>query len=271
MADARGPRILLVGCGNMGHAMLAGWMNMPDRPEAVVVEPAEPLRDWAAETGATAVASAGEIPPGFSPEAVVLAVKPQMMADVLPDYRRFPDACFVSIAAGTTMAALARGLGDVAIARCMPNTPAAIGRGVFGFTANAHTTDAQRALVRRLLEPGGTVFEVEDEAMIDRITAVSGSGPAYLFHFIEAMAAAARAVGLPEDVAEEAARQTVFGAAALAEGSPEDAAALRKAVTSPGGTTAAALSVLMGEDRLTRLMTEAVQAAFDRAQDLGKG
>jgi pyrroline-5-carboxylate reductase len=209
-------RLLLVGCGNMGHAMLAGWMRLPEAPEVVVVEPADALRARAAAAGAIAVASATEIPAPFSPDAVILAVKPQLMAQVLPDYRRFEAACFVSIAAGTTMAALGEGLGGAAIVRCMPNTPAAIGRGVFGFTANPRTTAAQRALVRRLLEPSGTVFELADETMIDRITAVSGSGPAYLFHFIEALTAAARAVGLPDDVASEAARQTVFGAAALA-------------------------------------------------------
>lgn len=263
-------RLLLVGCGNMGHAMLAGWMNMPDAPEVTVVEPADALRERAAATGAVAVASAAELPADFAPEAVILAVKPQMMGKVLPDYARFGEACFVSIAAGTTMAALIGGLGEAAIVRCMPNTPAAIGRGVFGFTANDRTTPEQRALVRRLLEPAGTVFEVGDEAMIDRITAVSGSGPAYLFHFIEALAAAAKAIGLPDDVAVEAARQTVFGAAALAESSPEDAATLRKAVTSPGGTTAAALGVLMEDDRLTRLMTQAVEAAFVRAEELGR-
>ncbi|TPE53712.1 pyrroline-5-carboxylate reductase [Amaricoccus solimangrovi] len=263
-------RLLLVGCGNMGHAMLAGWMKMADAPEVVVVEPAAPLRERAEATGALAVADHSGIPEGFAPDVTILAVKPQMMEQVLPGYARFRDGCFVSIAAGTTMAALARGLGEAAIVRCMPNTPAAIGRGVFGFTANAAVTAEQRALVRRLLEPSGRVFELDDETMIDRITAVSGSGPAYLFHFIEALADAARAIGLPDDVATEAARQTVFGAAALAEAAPEDAAALRRAVTSPGGTTAAALDVLMGEDRLTRLMTEAVRAAFARAEELGK-
>lgn len=264
-------RLLLIGCGNMGHAMLAGWMRLPDAPEVVVVEPADALRGRAAAAGAVAVGSAAAVPAGFVPDAVVLAVKPQAMAGVLPDYRRFADACFVSIAAGTTLAALGAGLGDAAIVRCMPNTPAAVGRGVFGFTANARTTPAQRALVRRLLEPSGKVFELADETMIDRVTAVSGSGPAYLFHFIEALTAAAKAVGLPDDVAGEAARQTVFGAAALAEASPEDAAALRRAVTSPGGTTAAALAVLTGDAGLERLLTDAVAAAFARAQELGRG
>ncbi len=263
-------RLLLVGCGNMGHAMLAGWMAMPEAPRVVVVEPAEALRARAAATGAEAVASADEVPADFAPEAVVLAVKPQMMSAVLPDYARFQDACFVSIAAGTTLAALAAGLGPVAVVRCMPNTPAAIGRGVFGITANPRVTAEQAALVRRLLEPAGKVFEVADETMIDRITAVSGSGPAYLFHFIEAFAEAAKSVGLPPEIATEVARETVFGAAALAETSPEEAGALRKAVTSPGGTTAAALAVLMGENGLTPLLTEAVEAAFRRAEELGQ-
>ena len=263
-------RLLLVGCGNMGHAMLAGWMAMPGAPRVVVVEPAEALRARAAETGAAAVATADQIPGDFVPEAVVLAVKPQVMAAALPDYARFAEACFVSIAAGTTLATLAAGLGEVAIVRCMPNTPAAIGRGVFGFTANGRVTGEQRALVRRLLEPTGKVFEVADETMIDRVTAVSGSGPAYLFHFIEALAEAAKAVGLPPEIATEVARETVFGAAALAEAAPEDAGALRKAVTSPGGTTAAALSVLMGENGLTPLLSQAVEAAFRRAEELGE-
>jgi pyrroline-5-carboxylate reductase len=264
-------RILLVGCGNMGHALLSGWMRMPETPEVVVVEPAEGLRQRAAAAGASVIAGADAMPRDFVPDVVILAVKPQVMPQVLPEYAGLRGTCFVSIAAGTTLETLTQGLGDAAIVRCMPNTPAAIGRGVFGFTGNPRVSDAQKAMVRRLLEPGGTVFELDDEAMIDRVTAVSGSGPAYLFHFIEALAAAAVAVGLPEAVAVEAARQTVFGAAALAEASPEDATALRRAVTSPGGTTAAALDVLMGEDRLTRLMTEAVGAAFDRARELGRG
>lgn len=255
----------------MGYAMLRGWLSMTEPAEIVVVEPTDALRERAIAAGAIGVASADNIPLNFNPESVVFAVKPQVMEGVLPAYALLRHACFVSIAAGTTLDTLGKGLGDVAIVRCMPNTPAAINRGFLGFTANARTTPEQRDLVRRLLEPAGEVVEVADEMMIDRITAVSGSGPAYVFHFIEALAEAARQIGLPDDVAVAAARRTVFGAAALAEASPEDAASLRQAVTSPGGTTAAALAVLMGEDRLAALMTEAVRAAFDRARELGEG
>lgn len=264
--------LLLIGCGNMGHAMLTGWLKMDPPPRVTVVEPADALRDRAAASGATALASVADLPGDYAPDLVVLAIKPQMMAKALPDYARFSDACFLSIAAGTTMATLAAGLGgtDCAIIRCMPNTPAAIGKGVFGLYANATVTPDQKALVRRLLETSGMVLDVASEEDIDRITAISGSGPAYLFNMIEALAEAARRIGLPEETAIAAARGTVFGAAALAEHSPEDAATLRRNVTSPNGTTAAALDVLMAEDGLTPLMTRAAEAAFHRAGELAK-
>lgn len=263
--------LLLIGAGNMGHAMLAGWMKMADAPHATVVEPTDALRTRAAQLGARVAASAAELPVDYAPAVVVLAVKPQVMPKVLPDYARFKSACFVSVAAGTTLATMAEGLGDVAVLRVMPNTPAAIGKGVFGVCANDWVSDGQRETVRKLLETGGTVLDVQTEEDIDRITAISGSGPAYVFHFIEALAEAGRRIGLPEDVATAAARGTVFGAAALAEQASEDAAQLRRNVTSPNGTTAAALEVFMGDKRLTALVTKAAQAAFDRARELADG
>ncbi|MDQ2068105.1 pyrroline-5-carboxylate reductase [Xinfangfangia sp. CPCC 101601] len=263
-------KLLLVGAGNMGYALLAGWMKMQDRPQVSVVEPYEALRDRAAGLASDAFASLDHLAADYAPDVVVLAVKPQVIADVLQGYRRFENACFVSVAAGTTLATLAAGLGDVAIARVMPNTPAAVGKGVFGMFSNDRTTAQQRELVRDLLSTGGIVLEVATEADIDRITAISGSGPAYVFHFIEALTEAAKRIGLPEDIAAQAARATVFGSASLAEQSAEDAAQLRVNVTSPNGTTAAALDVLMGEGRMTSLMTKAAQAAFDRAQELAR-
>lgn len=266
--------LLLIGCGNMGHAMLTGWLKMNQPPRVTVIEPADALRDRAAASGAATLASAAELPGGYAPDLVFLAIKPQMMAKVLPDYARFPDACFLSVAAGTTMATLAAGLdgegAGPAIIRCMPNTPAAIGKGVFGLYANAAVTPDQKALVRRLLETSGTVLDVASEEDIDRITAISGSGPAYLFHMIEALAEAGHQIGLPRETAIAAARGTIFGAAALAEQSSDDAASLRHNVTSPNGTTAAALEVLMAGDGLTRLMTRAAEAAFRRAGELAK-
>ena len=265
-------QLLLIGCGNMGHAMLAGWMRLDNAPEVTVIEPTATLRTRAAGTGATTFAAAQDLAPDYAPDVVVFAVKPQIISTVLADYARFRSACFVSVAAGTTLATLEAGLGaEAALVRVMPNTPAAISRGVFGLFANARTTAAQVDTVTTLLSAGGTVLAVDSEDQIDMITAVSGSGPAYVFHMIEALSEAAKRVGLPEDIAVEAARQTVFGAAALTESAPEDAAQLRVNVTSPNGTTAAALDVLMGEDRLTDLMTRAVEAAFIRAQELAKG
>lgn len=268
--------LLLIGCGNMGHAMLTGWLNMAQPPRVTVVEPADALRERAAASGAAALASAADLPAGYAPDLVVLAIKPQTMARALPDYARFAGACFLSVAAGTTMATLTAGLGggggaEPAVIRCMPNTPAAIGKGVFGLYANAAVTAKQKALARRLLETSGTVLDVTGEEDIDRITAISGSGPAYLFHMIEALAEAARRIGLPEETAVAAARGTIFGAAALAEQSDDDAATLRRNVTSPNGTTAAALEVLMEESGgLTPLMTRAAEAAFRRAGELAR-
>jgi len=260
-------KILLIGCGNMGHALLSAWQAMPTPPQVSIVDPTEALRDRAAKTGARTFASAAEVPRDLEPDLVILAVKPQVIGKVLPDYAHL-DACFLSIAAGTTLASLQRGLDDKAIIRCMPNTPAAIGKGVFGIFANARVTPAQNRMVRDVLEPCGIVLEVGSDEDIDRITAISGSGPAYLFHFIEALAQAGRRIGLTDDVALAAARGTVFGAASLAEGTDEDAGQLRRNVTSPNGTTAAALEVLVGTDRMADLLTEAAEAAFGRAKAL---
>jgi pyrroline-5-carboxylate reductase len=207
------------------------------------------------------------------PKLVVLAVKPQVIRDVAASYRPFAarGAAFLSIAAGTPIATFEEVLGsNAAIMRCMPNTPAAIGKGMMVVFSNANVTSETDAFVRDLLSASGEVATISEEGLMDAVTAVSGSGPAYIFHFIECLTAAAEQVGLPPETARLLARQTVYGAATLAIESGEEAGRLREQVTSPNGTTAAALAVLMGDDRLKELVGEAVEAARARSVELGK-
>lgn len=265
--------VLLVGCGNMGFAMLKGWLAQDPGLSVHVVEPSDALRERAAGAGAQAVADAADLPADLAPELIVLAVKPQMMGRVAPAYAGFAakGATVMSVAAGTTMASLDRLLGGpVPLIRTMPNTPAAIGAGMIVSCANALVPDAARALADRLMATSGETAWIEDEGLMDAVTAVSGSGPAYIFHMIECLAGAAVKVGLPEDLAARMAMQTVMGAGQLAAQSGTPPGTLREQVTSPGGTTAAALGVLMGENRLADLMTEAVTAARDRGRKLGR-
>lgn len=265
--------VLLVGCGNMGHAMLSGWLAAGTlrASDVVVVEPADTLRERAAALGVAAHAGVDQLAGGVAPRLVIFAVKPQVIADVVPAYARFEGAAYLSIAAGTPIAAFERMLGaGAAIVRCMPNTPAAIGKGMMVVFANRNVDDATRAFVRELLSASGEVATIDDEALMDAVTAVSGSGPAYIFHFIECLGAAGEAAGLPAETARLLAMQTVYGAASLAAESRTHPAELRRQVTSPNGTTAAALSVLMGDDRLKVLVTEAVEAARRRSIELGK-
>jgi len=212
------------------------------------------------------------LPAGLAPRVVVLAVKPQGMDAILPAYRRFagPGTVFLSIAAGRPIAFFARHLGETAaIVRAMPNTPAAVGRGIAVLCPNAAVAPAQLEACKSLMSAVGAVETVEDEALMDPVTAVSGSGPAYVFLLVEAMAAAGVASGLPADLAMKLARETVAGSGALLAGAPEDAATLRRNVTSPGGTTAAALAVLMDEaGGLGPLMTRAIDAATKRSREL---
>lgn len=266
-------RIVMAGCGNMGFAMLAAWMGegMIARGDALVVEPNEALRVRAAGIGATVFATASDIPAETAADLVVLAVKPQVMGDVAPQYRRFTEkgAAALSIAAGTKIAFFESIYGaNAAIIRCMPNTPAAIGAGMMVLCPNARVKADTMDAVRALLACNGEVADVADETLMDPVTAVSGSGPAYVFHFIECLTAAAEKTGLTADVAALLARQTVLGAAMLAARSSETPATLRQQVTSPNGTTAAALAVMMGEARMEKLVTEAVEAARARSVEL---
>jgi pyrroline-5-carboxylate reductase len=204
------------------------------------------------------------------PDAVVFAVKPQIISDIVPAYRRFvrPQTVFMSIAAGTTIGNLVQHLGDAAIVRVMPNTPAAIGRAISVACANDHVTAAQRELCGALLAAIGESTWIDDEGLLDAVTAVSGSGPAYVFLLIETLAEAGVKAGLPSELALHLARATVAGAGELARVSHESPARLRENVTSPGGTTRAALDVLMAETGLAALMDRAVAAATARSREL---
>jgi pyrroline-5-carboxylate reductase len=261
------PKILLVGCGKMGGAMLQGWLADAGLGPFVAVEPGP--APAAAHARVRHVADDAAIPADFVPDVVVFATKPQVMNDVVPAYRRFARALFVSIAAGTTIATFERHLGSgIAIVRAMPNTPASVGRGISGAYASPAVSPDQRALADRLLRSVGAVEWVASEALIDAVTAVSGSGPAYVFLLAEALADAGAKAGLPADLAQRLARATVAGAGELLHQAPESAEQLRKNVTSPNGTTAAALAVLMAEDGFGPLLENAVAAAAKRAREL---
>lgn len=265
-------KVILVGCGNMGYAMLSSWLASARLfpGEVAVVEPNVELRRRAAELGAACFADADGLAGDLEPLVVIFAVKPQVMRQVVPAYRRFVGACaFLSIAAGTRIALFEDLLGsEAAVIRCMPNTPAAIGKGMMVVVPNRNVSAESEAFVLDLLAASGKVAKVENEDLMDAVTAVSGSGPAYVFHFIECLTTAAEKAGLPSDTARLLAMQTVHGAASLAAESNEDPGKLREQVTSPKGTTAAALEILMGDGRLENLVTEAVLAARRRAEEL---
>ena len=267
-------KVVLAGCGNMGYAMLSGWVRGErlDPAEVMVVEPNAELRARAAALGVGVAADVSALADGEAPALVVFAVKPQVIREVAAGYKGFAGrgTAFLSIAAGTTIATFEEVLGkDAAIVRCMPNTPAAIGKGMMVTCSNPHVTKDAQGFAAELLAASGEVASVDDEALMDAVTAVSGSGPAYIFHFIECLTAAGEKAGLPADTAKLLAMQTVFGAASLAAASDEEPGRLREQVTSPNGTTAAALGVLMGGDRLKTLVEEAVEAARKRSVELG--
>jgi len=262
------PPILLVGCGRMGSAMLSGWRERGLAP-SVAIDPA-PSAAAHAEPDLIVVADAAAVPARFSPAAVVLAVKPQSVAEALPPLARFsPDAVFLSIMAGRTIGGIRALLGaDATIVRSMPNTPAAVRQGVTVACPGDGVSTPQRVLCERLLQAIGVVAWVDDEALLDPVTAVSGSGPAYVFLLAELMEKAALEQGIPPDLARLLARQTVSGSGALLAASPEDASALRVAVTSPGGTTERALAVLMASDAWPKALSRAIADATKRSREL---
>lgn len=264
--DVRRRGLVLVGCGRMGSAMLRGWLEGGMPPGSIWVAEPNPS-DWLRAAG---VRLGQDLP--AAPALVVVAVKPQSMAEALPGLLPFGGggAVVLSVAAGTPIARFEAALGSgTPVVRAMPNTPAAIGRGITALVANAAAGEAGLALAEALLAAIGRTVRLDAEAQIDAVTAVSGSGPAYVFHLIEALAAAGAAEGLPPGLSLELARATVAGAGALAEATGTDPAALRVEVTSPGGTTAAALAVLMDPDRgFSPLLRRAVKAAADRSREL---
>jgi pyrroline-5-carboxylate reductase len=249
----------------MGGAMLDGWLDQGvSKNDVAVVEPS-------GEIGRPGIAVSKDfagIPAGFTPDVVVLAVKPQMMDAALPPYAGFKDAVFLSIAAGKTIAYFEKLLGDVAVVRAMPNTPAAVRRGITAVVPNAKVSPAQRQATETLLSAVGEVAWLESENLMDAVTAVSGSGPAYVFLLAEVMAQAGIAAGLPADLADKLARATVSGSGELLHRSSDSSAQLRQNVTSPNGTTFAALQVLMDEEGMAPLMTKAVAAATTRSKEL---
>lgn len=258
--------LVLVGCGRMGGAMLRGWLARGLEPGAVtVIDPrlAPEWRDKGLRVNAALPAD---------PAVLVLAVKPQMMADALGGVPRLEGTLVLSVAAGTTIATFENTFPGTPVIRAMPNTPAAIGQGISALIGNGHATPAHLDLADTLLAAVGRVVRLEREEQMDAVTGLSGSGPAYVFHLIEAMAKAGEAQGLSPALSLELARATVAGAGALAVYADEDPAVLRENVTSPGGTTAAGLRVLMDpETGLPPLMARTVAAATERGRELGRG
>ncbi|MDP3959385.1 MAG: pyrroline-5-carboxylate reductase [Pseudorhodobacter sp.] len=260
--------LVLLGCGKMGSALLQGWLAQGVPAASVWVLDPHP----SAWLGAQGVQLNQGLPK--APAIVVVAVKPQMMAAALPSLRALGGGgtLFLSIAAGITIATYEQMLGaGTPVVRAMPNTPAAVARGISALCRNAQVHEADMVLAEALLSAVGEVVRLEGEHQMDAVTAVSGSGPAYVFHLIEALAAAAEAEGLPAPLAARLALATVAGAGELARRSPESPAQLRVNVTSPGGTTAAALAVLMDlETGFVPLLQRAVRAAADRGRELGQ-
>ncbi len=262
--------VALVGAGKMGLALARGWIAgglPPDRLVLCDPKPAEAATQFAAEHNVRLQAS----PVGVLTHVLVLAVKPQIIYDVMAEVQPVVGTytLVISIAAGIPLVGLAEGLQTERVIRTMPNTPAQIGRGISG-AVGLTITDEDRAVANALLSAAGQVMWFDDEAKIDAVTAVSGSGPAYVFYMVEALAAAAREQGFDEEQAMTLARATVTGAAALLDADPTPAATLRENVTSPNGTTAAALKVLMAADGLQPLLGRAVSAARRRSEELGR-
>ncbi|MEX0318671.1 MAG: pyrroline-5-carboxylate reductase [Ruegeria sp.] len=261
--------LVLLGCGKMGSAMLAGWLESGLPAGSVWVVDPYPS-DWIKAQGVHVNAPLPE-----APAIVLVAVKPQMMGDALPVLTALGGGgtLFVSVAAGTSIATFEEILGaSTPIVRAMPNTPAAIGRGITALIGNAHASGDDVTLAEELLAAVGQTVRLEREAQMDAVTGVSGSGPAYVFHLIETLAAAGEAQGLAPELAMQLAKATVAGAGALAEAAEEDPTQLRVNVTSPNGTTQAALEVLMEpETGFPGLLNRAVAAATNRSKELSGG
>jgi pyrroline-5-carboxylate reductase len=263
--------LLLVGAGKMGGALLAGWLRQGLDPASIFVQDPAPAAETAALLASHSIRTLHQAPLPAVPAIIVLAVKPQSMAAVLPPLAASmgPETVVLSIAAGRTLSSLAAHLPKgAALVRAMPNTPAAIGQGVTAACANAKVTRDQALRCHMLLEAVGEVIWIDDEALLDAVTAVSGSGPAYVFLLAECLGEAGQAAGLEPELAARLARATVAGAGELLRRSDLTPAELRQNVTSPKGVTAAALGVLMGEGGLKDLLVRAVAEAAKRSREL---
>jgi pyrroline-5-carboxylate reductase len=264
--------VMLIGAGKMGLALARGWLDAGLPPNNLVLvdpNPGEAALELSKDYGLTISADAL----GLQPNVLVLAVKPQIIDAVMASLSPVvgPHTLVLSIAAGIDIARLSRGLGTGRIIRTMPNTPAQVGKGISGAVPGPDVEPVDRERAEALLRAAGPVVWLAEEGQLDAVTGVSGSGPAYVFHLVEALAAAAKAQGLPDAIAEQLARQTVIGSAALLEADPATPAVLRQNVTSPKGTTEAGLKVLMGEGGLTDLIGRTVDAARKRSEELGRG
>ncbi len=263
--------LVLAGAGKMGGAMLEGWLRQGADPHQIVAldpSPPEEVKTLLHQHGVRLNPPVSAI---SDAEVVLIAVKPQVMEDVLPGIAslRASRPLVISVAAGKTIATFERHFGaDAAVIRTIPNTPAAVGRGITAMAANPHVSPAQLQLARSLLSAIGEVVTVADEAMIDAVTAVSGSGPAYVFYLTECLAAAGEKVGLPAELAMQLARATVAGSGELMRLSGQPAATLRQNVTSPKGTTYAALQILMAANGMQPLFDKAIEAATRRSREL---
>lgn len=258
--------MVILGCGKMGSAMLEGWLDQGLMPSAITVSDPAPS-DWLQAQDVRL-----NTPFPSAPAVLLIAVKPQMMGEALPAVARLGDqeTLVISVAAGTTIERLGQVFGPkTPIIRAMPNTPAAIGRGITALIGNPASSEDDMRLAEVLLRAVGQTVRLENETQMDAVTGVSGSGPAYVFHLIEALAAAGQTQGLPPELAMQLAKATVAGAGALAESADQSPAELRRNVTSPAGTTQAALEVLMDNNNgFPPLLTRAVAAAAQRSKEL---
>jgi pyrroline-5-carboxylate reductase len=256
-------RIILVGCGVMGNALKQGWERANAPFETVVIEPSNPHY----------LSNVDAVPEDFSPHVVLFAVKPQMLPRILPLYQRYSgrNCLFLSIAAGIPLATYHKILGkNESIIRAMPNLGVTVGQGMAVLVTNSSLTKAHQVWGQTIFEASGKVLWLEKESHMDIVTAVSGSGPAYFFRMVECLAAAGTVSGLPADVAMCLARQTAIGAGAMLQNCDESPTDMRIHITSPGGTTAAALSAFDQEDALAKLTRTAVKAAIQRGQELAQ-
>ncbi len=268
-------QFLVIGAGNMGGALLSGWVSgrcpIMSPSQLVILDP----KPSEAALGAIKKGAIHLSQPSDEvgqADVVLVATKPQLFETVAKEVLPYikSGALVISIMAGTTLETLSKALPNQFHIRAMPNTPAAIKEGVTAFVSGAGVKTPQKKLAKKLLSAGGKVAEVETENLIDVVTAVSGSGPAYVFHLAEALEAAAIKIGMPEDIAPLFARQTIIGAGALLKNDERSAKQLREAVTSPNGTTQAALDVLMDNGAMALLMRETVTAALKRSKELGQ-